>query len=277
MGGGPPVLLVHAGCADRRMWVHQMDALGRRYRAIRYDWRGYGESDDADAPVSRHADLLSVLDAVGEDRAVVVGASDGGRAALDAALTAPERITGLVLIGSGLSGYSWPTSMLQQYRDRVHVSIGVDRVQAYRTGLSTYIDPADLDIYSRAETEYLVAGPDRRVADLPPRVWELALAMDRRLNERAWRASPIAEIVLQPPAVDRLAEITMPTLVVNGLADVPEITQLGRILAGTIPRVRHLQLPGTGHLPALERPHLVNNAILRFLADQPSPRARLRR
>ena len=74
-------MLVHAGCADRRMWVHQMRPLARAHRVIRYDWRGYGESDDALAPVSRHGDLLAVFDALAVERAVVVGASDGGRAA----------------------------------------------------------------------------------------------------------------------------------------------------------------------------------------------------
>jgi pimeloyl-ACP methyl ester carboxylesterase len=71
VGEGTPMLLVHAGCGDRRMWVHQLDALAGRHRVIAYDWRGYGESDAARAPISRHADLLSVLEAMGEDRAVL--------------------------------------------------------------------------------------------------------------------------------------------------------------------------------------------------------------
>jgi pimeloyl-ACP methyl ester carboxylesterase len=89
--------------------------------------------------------------------------------------------------------------------------------------------------------------------------------MDRDLTRRAWSTPPIPEVALEPPAVGRLAEVTVPTLVVNGLSDVPQITDLGRIIAGTIPHAAHVLLPNTGHLPALERPDAVNSAILDFL------------
>ncbi|MER5422560.1 alpha/beta fold hydrolase [Streptosporangium roseum] len=89
-GSGPVVVLVHAGCADRRMWDHQFRTLSEKYRVIRYDWRGYGESGDATGEFAHHEDLLALLDAFEVDRAVLVGGSDGGKIPLDAALTAPE-------------------------------------------------------------------------------------------------------------------------------------------------------------------------------------------
>lgn len=268
-GSGEPVVLVHAGCADRRMWRHQLDAFAGTHRVISYDWRGYGESDDATEPVSRHGDLLAVLDATGVDRAVVVGASDGGRAAVDAALAAPERIAGLVLLAPGLSGHTWPDSMPRRYRAAVHDSIGVDRLAAYRTGTAGRIDPDDLDTYCRAETRFLVAGPDRAASDLQPEVWRLALAMDRDLTTRAWTVPPAGERRLDPPAAERLAQVRAATLVVNGLADVPEITELGRLIAAGIPGARRVVLPDTGHLPALERPEAVNAAIGELLRSVP--------
>jgi pimeloyl-ACP methyl ester carboxylesterase len=89
MGSGPAVVLVHAGCADRRMWVHQFKMLSVPYRVICYDWRGYGESGDAIGDFAHHEDLLALMDALGIAQAAIIGSSDGGRIALDAALSVP--------------------------------------------------------------------------------------------------------------------------------------------------------------------------------------------
>ncbi|MDP9863877.1 MULTISPECIES: alpha/beta fold hydrolase [Streptosporangium] len=264
-GSGPAVVLVHAGCADRRMWDHQFRALSEHYRVIRYDWRGYGESGDATGEFAYHEDLLALLDASGVDRATLVGSSDGGRTALDAVLTAPERITALVLVAPGLSGHEWPPSMLARYRERVHDVIGIDRLRSYRAGEVETIDVAELEAYSAAETEFLVAGPGRTRDDLEPQVWELALKMDRLLNERSWTGPHGSVRGLRPPAKERLAEVEAPTLVVTGLADVPEILEVSDLLAREIRKVRRVDLPQTGHLPPLERPEEFTAILTDFL------------
>jgi pimeloyl-ACP methyl ester carboxylesterase len=266
-GSGPAVVLVHAGCADRRMWQQQFDKLSEHYRVIRYDWRGYGDSDDATSEFSHHEDLLALMDALGIKQAAIVGSSDGGKIAVDAALTAPERITALVLVAAGLSEHVWPPSMLAQYQERVHRMIGIERLKQYRTGQVETIDLDELDRYSKAETEFLVAGPRRTRADLTPEAWKLALAMDRRLNERSWSRRQTISRPLQPPAKARLDEVHVPTLIVNGDADVPEIIELSDYLAASIKGARQLILPGTGHLPPLERPDEFNNALFEFLAS----------
>ena len=277
-GAGPAVVLVHAGCADRRMWESQLVVLRNAYRVIRYDWRGYGESDSsttggatrgdtAGSGFAHHEDLLALMDGLGIERAVVVGASDGGKIALDAALTSPGRIAALVLSASGLSGHVWPPSMLALYQERVHNVIGVEKLRQYRAGQIEPIDPADLERYSEAETEFLVAGPGRTRRDLDPRVWELALDMDRQLNRRSWSEAQAKPRALQPPAKERLADVKIPTLVVSGLADVAEIQAVSDLLAEKIEGARRVRLPDTGHLPPLERPTEFNAALLGFLSS----------
>ncbi|PRX44220.1 pimeloyl-ACP methyl ester carboxylesterase [Prauserella shujinwangii] len=264
-GSGPTVVFVHAGCADRRMWEHQFHALADTYRVIRYDWRGYGGSTDADGDFAYHEDLLALLDALDVPEAALVGASDGGRTALDAALAEPGRIAALALAAPGLSGHEWPPSMLERYRRRVHDVLGADRLSAYRRGEVAEIDETELAVYARAETEFLVAGPDRSWRDLPAEVWRLALAMDTDLNRRHWSRPQRPGKLLRPPAKERLAEVTVPTLVVRGLADVPEIQEVSVLLAERIPGARRVDLPGTGHLPPLERPEDVTAALRAFL------------
>ncbi|KAB8189673.1 alpha/beta fold hydrolase [Nonomuraea phyllanthi] len=265
VGEGPAVVLVHAGIADRRMWRHQRDFLSDRYRVISYDWRGYGESAEPAGDLVHHEDLLRVMDGLGVERAALVGDSMGGSYAVEAALVAPDRVAGLVLISSGLSGHTWPDDMMAQARERVHSTVPAERLARYRSGTAGRVLPEDLDAFARAHALWQVAGPDRRLDDLDPEVWELAFAMMRQVFERSWSRRPVPERHL--PAKERLREITAPTLVINGLADVPGIQAVSDLLADEIAGARRLDLPATGHLPPLERPMEVNAALSSFLGD----------
>jgi 3-oxoadipate enol-lactonase len=86
VGEGEPLVLVHAGIADSRMWEAQITAFADRYRVIRYDMRGFGRTQIVEGPFSHHEDLRSLLDFLGLDRANIVGCSMGGGAVLDFAL-----------------------------------------------------------------------------------------------------------------------------------------------------------------------------------------------
>ena len=104
--GSPAVVLVHAGIADRRMWDREFAALADRHLVVRYDVRGFGRSPDPTRDYFDHDDLLAVLDDTGIDRAVLVGASNGGRIVLDTAVAAPQRVRAMVLVGSPVPGVS---------------------------------------------------------------------------------------------------------------------------------------------------------------------------
>lgn len=265
-GSGPVVIMVHAGIADRRMWDHQFARLSTRCRVVRYDCRGCGESSDAVGEFAHQADLLALMDVLDVRQATLVGSSAGGAYAMDLALAAPERVSGLVLICAGLSGYQWPAEMMNRLRARVHAVIPAQRLQCYRDGTAT-LDPADLDAMAEAHVRFMVVGPDRAVSDLAPGVWQQSLEMCRGVFEREWAVGASAPYEwLDPPAVGRLAEVSKPTLVVNGLADVPEIQHVSGLLAAGINGAEVVDLPRTGHLPPLERPATVTRLLERFLA-----------
>ncbi len=103
-GAGPPVLLLHAGVTDRRSWGPLVDALDGSARTLAYDRRGFGTTTYEPEPHSQLDDACAVLDAAGVDRAVLVGASNGGKHAIDLALHRPERVAALVLIGTAVRG-----------------------------------------------------------------------------------------------------------------------------------------------------------------------------
>src|SRR3954454_23810643 len=97
-GEGNPLLLIHAGVCDRRMWEPQWRALTERHRTVRCDLRGFGDSPLSAGRFNHADDVLGLLDALGIDRAGVVGASFGGRVALELAATWPQRVERLILL-----------------------------------------------------------------------------------------------------------------------------------------------------------------------------------
>jgi len=129
VGTGPPVLLIHAGIADRRMWRAQVAALRDRHRVIAMDLRGYGESDLPATAFAHHDDVIGLLDALGVARAALVGCSFGGAVAIDVAIAHPDRVTALALFGSALGGHDWSDATEQLWDDLVGA-----------------VDPEDLDV-----------------------------------------------------------------------------------------------------------------------------------
>lgn len=110
VGRGPAVVFAHGGTGDLRMWDDQVTALADRYHVIRYDQRGFGRSPPATEPFSYVADLGAVLDHADVDTAALVGTSVGGATVVDYTLTDADRVTALVPVAAGISGFGWQTS-----------------------------------------------------------------------------------------------------------------------------------------------------------------------
>jgi pimeloyl-ACP methyl ester carboxylesterase len=269
-GAGPAVVLTHAGVADRRMWAHQFRTLAAEFRVTRWDSRGYGRSGDAAGAVSHHRDLLGLLDALDIERAALVGCSQGGMFSLDVALAEPARVGALVLIGSGLSGHEWPASMVQPIREAVLAAVPAERMTAYAQRRAPATD-ADIAAIAAVQARFMVAGPGRDPSEVDGGVWATAIALLEGVYRREWSGPVWSTVDLDPPAAGRLGDVRAPTLVINGLADVPAIQQVAGLLTAGIPGARRLDLPATGHLPPLERPAETTAAIRDFLAGLRNP------
>lgn len=251
-GDGIPVALLHAGVADRRMWRAQAEALAAAgFRAIAYDRRGHGDSLHADEAYSHVRDLVAVLDSTGRRMpAILVGCSQGGRIAIDAALAHPERVRGLVLVAPAVSGAPEPASFppaIQAWIDRV------DRAEA----------TSDIDRINALEAHAWLDGPLAREGRVGGPVRELFLAM----NEIALRAEARGTEIEPPPAWDRLADIAAPSLVAWGDLDFPSVVDACGHLASTIPGARSHVFHDAAHLPNLEDPASFNRVMLEFCAS----------
>ncbi|MFG1675482.1 alpha/beta fold hydrolase [Micromonospora sp. NPDC049282] len=248
-GDGSVVVLLHAGIADRRMWRAQVPALAARHRVIVPDLRGYGDSELPPTPFAHHDDVIGLLDALGVERAALVGCSFGGRVAVDTALAHPERVSALALFGAAISGNEWSEETEQLWDELVGD-----------------VDPEDFAATAAGEVRFWVVGPTRQPSDVDSELVRFAEEMDRRAlaAEQALSAIEVGE--LDPLAIDRLHELPMPVLTAAGADDLPDIRRLADRIAAEAPQgVRLPDIPDAAHLLPLERPTPVNTALLTFL------------
>ena len=250
-GDGPAVVLVHGFGLDMRMWEPQVNHLAARFRVVRYDCRGFGASGPfgPSIPYAHAGDLLALLDHLGIGRAVLAGLSFGGRVVMQAALAAPERVAGLVLLGAVLDGVPWDTGSAAALAEAA----------------------------SQAQAHGLLAG---RAA------W-LAHPLFAAARQRPAVASALAEMVAGYPGqhwtghdphqdsgprpLDALEELATPVLVAVGEQDVPGFREMSAVLARRIPGARYQVVAGAGHMINMEQPAVVNDLLDGFLDQLEDP------
>ena len=247
----PVLLLMHAGIATRRMWDPLVPALAEEFFVLRYDCRGFGESTTAGVRYSNRADAVAVLEAAGAGSATVIGASRGGHIALDTALEHPDRVRALVLIGAGPSG--WDDWTMEPHEEAL-----VDETDAAE-------EAEDWERLFELELDLWSVGPQRARAEVDPAFLDRARTLGRS-NLPAFTADGQGTpLPLDPPAVGRLSEVTAPALVLVGEHDLSFVRAQHRFLADQLPAASAGVIPGTAHLPSVERPGAVLEVLLPWL------------
>ena len=241
-GSGPAVVFLHGAFMDRKSWDHQFPVFARRFRVIRYDIRPFGESTRPDKPYVVPDDLLAVLDHLKIQRAHLVGHSFGGAAALDFALLHPDRVASLVLVSA-------PPNGLAQPPDEVKQSAAI--FAAVKDG-----DGAILKAWM-AHSIWSVSRTRPAVAK------ELEAITARNLAIFRLTSPPYAPVT--PAAVDRLKDVTAPTLVIVGDADTPGIRQGADLEARQIPGATMRIVKGADHGLPIGWPDEFNDAVMAFL------------
>jgi len=245
-GGGLPVIFFHAGVADSRMWRPQLEVFAKQFDVIAPDMRGFGKSELPPGRWSPVADIASLMDQLHLKPAHVIGCSIGGRLAIDFALTHAERISKLVLVGPGIGGLKF---------DEKHSDLWSEVEAADKAG--------DIDGVNRAEMHLWLDGPRRKRGYVRQPLRDLFLEMNGGNFGSDFNAAPQEE--LDPPAIDRLHEITAPMLIVVGDEDLPTIFEAVELLLAKIPHASKSVIHDAAHLPNLEHPDEFNRIVLEFL------------
>lgn len=249
-GDGDALVFLHAGVADRRMWVAQTADLESAWRTIAYDRRGFGETTCDPAATFSHADdLAAVLRETATGSACLVGCSQGGRIAIDFALAHPKHVDALVLVAPAISGAPQPDSYGEV----------IDRQLAE---LEAAESAGDLDRVNAIEAHLWLDGPESP----PDRVTGPVRFLFLEMNAIALAHPPLTGEIEPPDAYSRLHELEMPVLVVWGALDFPSVIANCRHLVEALPHARGVELDDVAHLPSLERPTRLNALLRDFLS-----------
>ena len=246
-GEGLPVILLHAGVADHRMWAPQIDQFGKHYDVVAPDMRGFGRSDLPPQEWSPVADVLGLVDHLRLKPVDLVGCSIGGGVAIDFALDHPDRISKLVLVGPGVGGRNFAARYPELF---------ADAEAAERSGDHRATMEADARIW--------LDGPRRAPGYVKDPIRKLFFEMNDNFGSD-FHSAPIRR--LDPPAAERLHEITAPVLVVVGDEDAPPVFDAVELLMEKVPHARKAVIHDAAHLPNLEHPDQFNRVVLDFLME----------
>lgn len=226
-GDGTPVLFLHFGLGDHRVFEPEIRALADEFRCVAYDRRFFGRTEAPAEPYSDVADVVALLDALGIERSALVGLSGGGKLALDVAFAHPERVLAVAHIAAPVTGIRW-----------------ADELEA---------------LYAEADT------PEKELAvDL--QVWAPlgADAFFRQMLSET-RAAPEGAVAAANPPV-ALEDVHVPTLVLTANHDPQSLQNAGREAARRLPDARLVEVD-CDHYLTLREPELVTKLLRDFFAE----------
>ena len=245
-GAGEYIVLLHDGTVHNEVWDGQFSVLSKEYRVVRYDRRGYGKSSAPKAAFSNIEDLNQLFLQLKIDKAIVFGMSAGGGLAIDFTLKYPEKITALVLVGAVVSGYGYSNHFIT------------------RGGHFNYADydpssdPKKFIHYFGIEDPYTIYSENKKAKE---KYIKLLEANPQNVNFDQQRFS-------KPPersAARFLSEIKVPTLILVGEYDIPDVHAHSGVIELGIPDSKRVIISNAGHLIPLEQPDAFNAVALSFL------------
>ncbi len=245
-GQGTPIIFLHAGIADSRMWDDQFEEFSKRHQVIRFDFRGFGNSVLTEDTFTHTGDLLHLYEHLNIEKAILVGASFGGAMSINFTLENSGKVFGLVLACAAVNGHSWSAAM-----------------QAYGDEEDGLVEQGDLDAATECNVTMWVNRPERegnvneavceRIRQMQNRAYELQLAIEDDNDES-----------YLPDAIMRLKEIQVPSMVMIGEHDVADMQHLAKKFSEDL-NAPLIQFANSAHLPNMEEPEKFNQVLNDFV------------
>lgn len=247
-GTGDPVVMINGLGADRSAWYLQVSAFSNEYRVITFDNRDCGQTGACshEYTVRQFADdTIGLMDAIGVDRAHIVGASMGGSIAQEMAIEYPDRVRSATLVCSWPATDPWLKELLLSWED-IFAGIGpYGWVRAHWPWVFThrfYQDTERIEELKRTARE----APNPQTTEMYRRQSQAAIGHDTR---------------------DRLDRIKAPTHVICGEEDIFTPLRYSHDLVSSIPGATLSVIPRAGHGMFWEATDEFNETVLRFIRE----------
>lgn len=243
IGDGEPLVMFHAFTLHSGMWDGQVDAFAPHHLVVRFDLRGFGRSSVPTGPYRHTDDVKTLLDGLGIEKAHLLGLSMGGGIAIDFALAYPERSLSLIVADGNVGGFKhWSEEFNRSFEELYSCA----REQGIEAARQVWLQHP---MFRPALTDPDV---ERRLAAL----------IDDYSGWHFLNDDPQSPA---PPAIERLGDIRMPSLVMIGEDDLQEFQEMSRLL-GDLPGLRkRVRIDGAGHMSNLEAPEVFDREVLEFL------------
>jgi len=250
-GEGMPYVMIHAGVADCRQWNNEFAYFSQFYRVLRYDLRGFGQSEPVDGEYNHLEDLRSLLAHLElHEPLVLMGCSMGGSLAMDLALTQPTRVRALIMVDSCPSGLDLDLPTPAKFDEAE---------KAYLAG--------DMDLLAELETHIWFDGTDRSPAQVNQSMRKLAYDMDRRALSLQAREQGKRLPNTETSTLERLPDLDIPVLVIEGEQDTPYILAAGDFMLKKLPSARRVRMADAAHLPNMNHPGEFQQIVKAFLDE----------
>lgn len=247
-GEGPPLVLVHSGGFDRRLWDEQFFTLADRYTVIRYDLRGHGESPPPTRPYSDAEDLYGLLQWLQVEKARVVGLSLGGSIAIDFTLAHPQMVDAMILVAPDVNGYVFSPEFNRGF---IKIVTSIQESDGAPAG----------DLWLQSS----ILAPTMENPTVARKLRPIA-----RENSGFWLINPLfrRDSFVSPPATQRLTEIHAAALLIVGDRHTTDVVNEAQLVESGIAGINKVVIPGAGHIVNVEKPEEFNRTMLNFLSTR---------
>ena len=254
VGKGEPFVMIHAGIADSRMWNNEFGYYADRFQVLRFDMRGYGKSLPVEGEFNIQDDFVSLLNKLNINEPIhLMGCSIGAGLAIDFALTYPDRVKSLILVGGAPAGLEIEAE-------------GPDDLFAQS---DKAFEDKKIELVAETDMQIWFDGMGRSKEDVDPVIRQLVYEMARLVTEHEVKGiGTHVRKEFENPAVDRLDELIIPTLLIIGDKDIPYLLLAADYMEQHMPNASKVVIPNTAHLPNMEQPEIFRNAVDTFLKSE---------